>query len=385
MGLDVSDVPVTPARVEVDPAAVAHLRRRISGTRAVSFPYPGRWTFGTGRDALVAILDSWRGFDVEALAAELNAIEQVDVALGAVTIRAFHLRAERRDAPAIVITHGWPSSILEVLPVARRLAYPQRYGGDPSDAFHVVVPALPGFPLSGAAADLGVYTGAGMADCWAQLMAALGYRRFAATGGDIGARVAAWLGRRHPERVIGVHVTANALRPEVAGPDAPAEEREYVDRLMRWEREDGAYMHVQETKPLSLAHALADSPAGLAAWIVEKWQAWAGGGEDVTERFAPELAGHLSLYWLTGTIATSFLPYHVAHRPPGKRPWGREVIVPVSFYLAPEDIGGIPPRAYAEHQYAIARWSELPRGGHFLATEEPELLAADVRAAFRGA
>ena len=141
-------------------------------------------------------------------------------------------------------------------------------------------------------------------------------------------------------------------------------------------------MHVQATKPLSLAHGLADSPAGLAAWIAEKWHTWSGGHDGALERLMPELLGTLTLYWATNSIATSMLPYAVAHRPPGKWPWGGDVTVPASFYFPPDDIGGIPPRRFVERQYTIAHWGELPSGGHFAACEVPDLLAADLRAAF---
>ena len=332
---------------------------------------------------LADVLARWRGFDVEGLLHRLDAIEQFDVALGDATVRALLFRAEVEDAMPLVVVHGWPSTVFEVIPLAERLASPSRHGGVPADAFHVVVPALPGFPLSSPAGDLDGYTGVGLANCCAGVMSALGYERFAASGGDIGARVAAWLGARHPDRVLGVHLTSNALWQELPGVELGVEERSYVDRLAAWEHDEGAYMHVQETKPLSLAHALADSPAGLAAWIVEKWQAWSGSDVDALERLMPELLSTLTLYWATNSIATSMLPYTVAHRPPGKRPWGRDVAVPVSFYLPPGDIGGIPPRRFAERQYEIARWSELSRGGHFAACEVPDLLAADVRAAFR--
>jgi pimeloyl-ACP methyl ester carboxylesterase len=378
------DVPLMlPASVGIGPSEVGHLRSRIAATRRACFRHQEPWAFGTGPEVLAEVLDLWGEFDVGALADSLNAIPQVDVRFGELTIRALHLRGEVDEALPIVITHGWPSTVLEVLPLAQRLARPSQYGGAAADAFHVVVPALPGFPLSGAALELSEYTGAGIADRWAQLMSALGYDRFAASGGDIGARVAVWLAARHPERVIGAHVTSNVLWPELPGVELGPGEREYVGRLAAWERDEGAYMHIQETKPLSLAHGLSDSPAGLAAWIVEKWHTWSGSRDDLLDRFAPELLGHLTLYWMTNSIATSFLPYHVAHRPPGKRPWGLDITVPVSFYLPPDDIGGIPPREFVARQYRIAGWTEFPRGGHFMASEYPDLLAADVRKAFR--
>jgi pimeloyl-ACP methyl ester carboxylesterase len=373
---------VRPARVELAAGTLEDLRDRIAATRAARIPpgVTGRW--GIDADALAEILARWRSFDADALAQRLDAIDQVDVAFDDGTVRALHFRGEVEHATPLVVVHGWPSTVLEAIPLAERLASPSRHGGDPADAFHVVVPALPGFPLSSPAGDLDGYTGSALADRCTDVMLALGYERFGASGGDIGARVAAWVGARHPDRVLGVHVTSNALWHELPGADLSEEERSYVERLAAWDHDEGAYMHVQETKPLVLAPGLSDSPAGLAAWIGEKWQAWTGSGPDALEPLMPELLGTLTLYWATNSIATSLLPYAVAHRPPGKRPWGRDITVPVSFYLPPADIGGIPPRRFAERQYDVARWSELPRGGHFAACEEPDLLAADVRAAF---
>lgn len=374
---------VRPAQIEIDPVLVHDLHRRLAATRTISYVQPEPWTLGTGVDAVVDLIHQWRDFDIYAWSRRLNEFEQFDVVFPGSTVRVFHFRADNENALPIVITHGWPSSVLEILPLAQRLANPRRYGGDTTDALHVVVPALPGFPLSSPAADLDEYTGARIADRWAEVMAALGYERFAASGGDIGARVAAWLGMRHPDKVTGIHVTSNALQQELPDTTLTSVEHAYVDRLAQWEHTEGAYMHIQETKPLSLAHGLADSPAGLAAWIVEKWHAWSGHSTNLVDDLTPELLGHLTLYWLTNSITTSLLPYHVAHRPPGKRPWGRDIQAPVSFYLPPDDIGGIPPRKFVERQYHIKQWTVLPRGGHFLASEEPDLLATDIRAAFR--
>lgn len=376
---------VRPARIDIDPVVVQDLHRRLAATRTIGYVQPDPWTLGPGVDAVVDLINRWRDFDIHAWSQRLNDFEQLDVVFEDSTVRVVHFRAEDENALPIVITHGWPSSVLEILPLAQRLADPHRYGGDPTDAFHVVVPALPGFPLSSPAGDLGGYTGAGMADRWADVMSALGYERFAASGGDIGARVAAWLGMRHPDRVIGIHVTSNALQQELPDTTLTTVERTYVEQLAQWEHIEGAYMHIQETKPLSLAHGLADSPAGLAAWILEKWHAWSGHTKNSLDDLAPELLGHLTLYWLTNSIATSLLPYHAAHLPPGKRPWGRDIQVPVSFYLAPDDIGGIPPREFVERQYHITHWTALTRGGHFLASEESDLLATDIRDAFRRA
>lgn len=366
-------------------AQVSELRERLSDDRLPVFPFEEDWFFGAGRRVVTELARRWRN----RLDDEESVRNLAEVAAGVVTVagtptRAVHLTGESADALPIVLTHGWPSSVIELLPVARRLARPSAYGADAADAFHVVIPALPGFPLGDLPTDLEVYTAARMADRWVELMAALGYTRFIASGGDIGARVAAWLGARHPDRVIGIHVTANALAPTLENVSLATEEEVYIKRRAEWMRTEGAYMAVQQTKPLSLAFGLSGSPLALAAWVGEKWYGWSG-GQPAFERIEGPLLDTLSIYWLTNRVATSFLPYFVYDRPPGARPAAGEVATPVSFYLCPNEIGGIPPRSYAERQYMVARWREFTTGGHFFALESPEELARDIRSAFRGA
>jgi pimeloyl-ACP methyl ester carboxylesterase len=377
---------VRPARVAFSDEDIADLRQRIARTRPARFPLAGRWDFGTGREVVDATLDRWSEFDPHALAARLNAIPQIDVELDGITVRAFHLQGEIADALPIVLTHGWPSTVLELLGLADRLARPSAHGATAHESFHVVVPALPGFPLSSAPASLDDYTAARTADLWVRMMEALGYAHFAASAGDIGARVTGWLAARHPDRVLGVHVSSNALSAPPLTDDLSAAEADWLHRRTEWDRDEGGYMHIQQTRPLSLAHALSDSPAGLAAWILEKWRGWGDHADDVFDHYGEEeLLGHLSLYWLTDSVASSLLPYAAHDRPPGARPAPGSVEVPVSFYLAPAENCGVPPRELAERQYPVARWTELPRGGHFLASEEPGFLADDIRAAFLGA
>jgi pimeloyl-ACP methyl ester carboxylesterase len=375
---------LSPAQVSFGEEEIAALHRSVRRSAPARFPLAGRWTFGTGGEVVDRALRAWSEFDVEAFVERLNAVPQVDLHRDEVTVRAFHLRGERDDALPLLLTHGWPSTVLEPLSIAGRLASPSREGGEAGDSFHVVVPAMPGFPLSTAPASLEHYTAAHTADVWAELMTALGYEAFVASAGDIGARVTAWLGARHGDRVLGVHLTSNAL--ETPPGDAVLSEAEaaWLGRCAEWDRLEGAYAHVQRTKPLSLGHALGDSPAGLAAWVLEKWHGWGDGVEDVFVHYdADELLGHLSLYWLTRSASSSLVPYVAYDRPPGPRPPAGEVRAPASFYLAPAENAGVPPRELAERQYDVARWSELPRGGHFLASEEPDLLVADIRDAFR--
>jgi pimeloyl-ACP methyl ester carboxylesterase len=363
---------------------VADLRRRLAEARIPDFPFKDVWSFGMGKEIATELVRRWSNrIDRGALLDGLRDVPYARADFGGTWSDIVHFRAEIENALPIVLTHGWPSTVLELLPLARRLARPSAYGAEPADAFHVVIAALPGFPLGAMRDELEEYTAARIADRWVELMSNLGYARFAASGGDIGARVAAWLGARHPDRVIGIHVSSNALWPSIPETaNLTSDEAAWVSKRADWTRVEGAYMHVQQTKPISLAYGLSASPLALAAWIGEKWHGWSG-SDEVFERLSDVLLDTLSLYWLTNRIATSFLPYYVYDMPPGARPWGRDVNVPVSFYLCPNEIGGVPPRSFAERQYAIANWRVFDTGGHFLALESPDELAADIRAAFR--
>ncbi len=377
-------IAVEPAIVDIDARAIEDLRRRIRTARIAHIPLPGRWTYGTGKEVVHELLELWAQFDVEALVRSLNGIPQVDVTVDGLRVRAFHVRGERDDALPIVLTHGWPSTVLEPLALADRLARPSAHAAGPRRLLPRRRAGDAGLPLSAAPTALDDYTAARIADLWTHVMAALGYQRFVASAGDIGARVTTWLAARHPDRVRGIHVSSNALDTPPPHTDLSPAERSWLRRRASWDREDGAYAHLQQTKPLSLAHGLADSPAGLAAWISEKWHGWSDQGTGARNRFTPDdLFGHLSLYWLTNSIGTSLIHYYVYGRPPGARPPAGSIDVPVNFVLSPAENGGIPPRDLAERQFPVARWSELPRGGHFLASEQPELLAEDVREAFR--
>jgi pimeloyl-ACP methyl ester carboxylesterase len=270
-----------------------------------------------------------------------------------------------------------------MLKLVPRLTDPGSHGGDPGDAFHVVVPSLPGYGFSDAPAD-GRLSGVVIADLWTRLMQALGYDRFGAHGGDIGAGVTTRLGLHHPDRMLGIHLTAVTspyLGPEAA-PLTPDEETN-AREAERWSEEEGGYSHLQRTRPQTAAYGLQDSPVGLAAWIVEKWRAWSDCGGDLEKRFTKdELLTNLTLYWATGTIGSSMRLYAQARR--HARPLGPDdrVTVPTGVAIFPRDLER-PPRSWAERTYAIRRWTEMPRGGHFPALEEPELLANELRAFFR--
>jgi pimeloyl-ACP methyl ester carboxylesterase len=289
--------------------------------------------------------------------------------------------AERDGALPILLANGWPSSFLELTGLADRLSTPSRYGGRPDDAFTVVVPSLPGFGLSPQRPALGgpLHTH----EIWHRLMHdELGFDRYGAHGSDIGAGDASLLAQTHPEAVAGVHLLDVADPPAYDPAGLTAEERAYLEAEEAWASAERGYSHEQQTRPLTLAQGLSDSPSGLLAWILEKYRAWSDCGGDVSARFSDDfLLTQASLYWFTNAISTSFRPYYERHH--GTVPRFERVEVPTAVALFPADIGGTQPRSWVERAYNVVRYTRMPRGGHFAAHEETELLADDITAFFR--
>ena len=265
------------------------------------------------------------------------------------------------------------------------LADPARFGGDPSDAFTVVAPSLPGYTLSFKPGQKR-FSLPQIADTFAELMRdVLGYQRYAAQGGDWGAFVSAYLGFTQPEHVVGVHLNLIPLRREPL-PESATTDAEFVayrKELDTWLREETGYSGIQGTRPQTLAYGLTDSPVGLAGWIVEKFWRWSDCHGDVESKFSKDdLLTNIMLYWATGAIGSSFWPYYARAHEGWPLPADRRVEVPTAYQAYPKDILH-PPRALAERAFNIQRWTASPSGGHFAALEEPERLVEDVRAFFR--
>jgi len=289
-----------------------------------------------------------------------------------------------------VLTHGFPDSFLRFSKLIPLLTDPAAYGGDPADAFDVVVPSLPGYGFSDKPTKAGMlFT---IADLWATLMTErLRYKRSGAHGGDWGSIVTEHLARSHGDSLVGIHLTDIPFAHLFQRPkDLSAGEKKFIAESEKWQRKEGAYAMIQSTRPQSLAYGLSDSPVGLAAWIVEKFRSWSDWGGDVETRFTKdELLTNITVYWATETINSSFwLCYDAASA--GALTWIVETIkkwtgsssVPTGFASFPHDLLP-PPREWGERFFNIQRWPAMPRGGHFAAMEEPELLAEDIRAFFR--
>jgi pimeloyl-ACP methyl ester carboxylesterase len=362
-----------PFTIDVPEEDLEDLRRRLRATRWPQ-PIPGSdtWALGTQEATLRRLAAHWAdGYDWRAVERRLNELPHFTVDLDGAPLHYLHLRGSG-DAPfPLVLTHGWPGSFLELAGLAQRLA---------ARSFDVVVPSLPGFGFSAQRPqETDLWS---TPELWHRLMSdVLGYRRYGAHGGDLGSGVSTRLAVRHPEAVAGLHLIT--VRPPDLADDAQlsAAEQEHVAQAERWNRDGGAYMHQQRTRPVTLAYGLSDSPVGMLGWLVEKYRAWSDSHGDLASRFSDDDAlTWASLYWFTNTIAPSFRPYNDDYARPADTP---PVTVPTAVAIFPGDTTQ-PPREWAERRYAVQRYTAMPRGGHFAGWEEPDLLADDVADFFDG-
>ena len=372
--------------LHVPDEAIADLRERLARTRFPDqAPGPG-WAYGSDVAYMRDLVDYWRtGFEWRAAEARLNAFPQFKAPLHGIDVHFLHVPGKGPNPCPLLLLHGWPGSVFEFLDVVPRLTDPARFGGDPADAFTVVAPSLPGYGLSFRPGQprFGVEQ---IADCVSDLMTeSLGYRPFAVQGGDWGGFIASRLGYAHPEKLIGIHLNLLAVRrdPKMLADPTP-EERTFLDELAVWLREETGYQWIQGTRPQTLAFGLTDSPAGLAAWIVEKFRAWSDCKGDLESVFGKDqLLANISFYWFTGAIGSSFWPYYARMHGPWPVPEGTTVDVPTGYAAFPAELVR-PPRSLAARMYTdIRRWSEMPRGGHFAAMEQPEALSAEIQEFFR--
>jgi len=336
------------------------------------------WSAGTDPAVLRRLANHWvDGFDWDAQQRQINALPWATAVINGTPLTYLRFDGETPGALPLILTNGWPSTAVEMVDIARRLAEPSRYGGSPSDSFTVIVPALPGFPFSPQRPDHTDQTH----ELWHTLMTEhLGFEKYGAHGGDLGAGITSRLAQAHPESVVGIHLLAIATAPHVDPETVTAEEQVYIDAVDDWRANEGGYQHQQSTRPLTLSPALSDSPVGLLSWIVEKHRAWSDCNGDVSTRFTDDyLVTVASLYWFTNSISTSFRPYWEYSA--GFTPRVERVEVPTAIALFPSDISQ-PPRSWAERLYPVVRYTRMPRGGHFAPHEEPELLAEDISAFF---
>jgi epoxide hydrolase len=379
---------VTPFRIDVPETDLTDLRHRLRRTRWPEAETVDDWSQGVPRGYLRELCDYWAdGYDWRATEARLNALPQFRTEIDGLGIHFMHLRSPNPDALPLIVTHGWPGSIVEFLKVIGPLTDPAAHGGDPADAFHVVCPSLPGYGFSDKPAQQG-WNVQRIAGAWTVLMARLGYDRYGAQGHDWGTSVTTGIGQRDPGHVAGIHVIPPLAAPDPATfDDLTDAERAALDDLEYATEWGDGYSLQQGTRPQTVGYGLMDSPAGLCAWIIEKFQAWTDSGghpENVLTR--DELLDNVMLYWLPGTAVSSARLYWESIRQ--VKQWFHEgntdtVAAPTGCSIFPKELPR-PSRRWAARRFTDIRyWNELPRGGHFAAFEQPDLFVEELRSFFR--
>lgn len=345
----------------------------------------GDWSLGMSDEFMHRFVDYVvNEYDWRAVEQRLNAHPQFRADVDGYGLHFYHVAGEGDNPTPLVLTHGWPGSVYEFLKIIESLTRPSKFGSDPADSFSVVIPSVPGYGFS-TLAENKVIAPVTTANLWHKLMTGvLGYSHFGAQGGDIGSLVTSQLAARHPDSLIGVHMN---LIPWAWKDDQTSEEQEWFAKGQEFQKREMDYFSMHVQKPTTPVFALADSPVGLAAWILEKFYIWSDHKGDLTSIYSMEdLATFVMMYALTDTIESSIWWYHgiaienggVFHPTPGKR-----VDVPTAFADFPKDLLiARPPRSWVEGQYDIRQWTAMPRGGHFAALEEPEALVKDIREFF---
>ncbi|GGN89920.1 microsomal epoxide hydrolase [Streptomyces albiflavescens] len=384
---DNADTTVHPFRIEIPQAQLDDLRTRLDLTRWPDELPDAGWEYGASLPYLRELAAYWRGgYDWRKHEAALNEFPQYLTEIDGARVHFLHVRSPEPDAVPLLLTHGWPGSIVEFLGLIGPLSDPRAHGGDPAQAFHLVIPSIPGFGFSGPTRERG-WNVSRTARAWAELMRRLGYERYGAHGGDLGALISPELGRIAPESVIGVHVNAASVGFIPLGPvpdDVQAEltdqERRRLASIATFTTDGFGYNAIQSTRPQTLAYGLTDSPVGQLAWIFEKFKEWTHSSaqlpEDAVDRDV--LLTNVMLYWLTGTAGPAARMYYENSHSGDWFPVSRSA-VPTAVANFDEDVAI---RRWAEQTNTIVRWTEFDRGGHFAALEQPELLTGDIREFF---
>jgi len=373
---------IKPFRIAVDDAVLRDLKERLARTRFPDQIDKSEWDYGVDLATMKEIVAYWKDkYDWRAHEKKLNELPQFTTEIDGINLHFIHVRSKEKNAKPLVLVHGWPGSIYEFYKVIGPLTDPVAHGGKAEDAFHVVCPSLPGFGFSGKPTKPG-WSVNRMSDTIAKLMARLGYTRYGAQGGDWGAGVSNWLGKYDSEHVIGVHLNfpggAPANKDDPWAGVTPEERKRYEKRRDELEKHR-AYGAIQGTRPQTLGYALNDSPSGLAAWIIDKFWAWSDHGGKLENSFTKdELLTNVMIYWVTETAPSAARIYYERQSYTGDRKADK---VPVGAAMFPREIN-VYPRKWVETQYNLVHWTEMPRGGHFAALEQPTLLVEDVRKFF---
>jgi pimeloyl-ACP methyl ester carboxylesterase len=374
MGVDT----IEEFRIDIPQAELDDLRDRLARTRwPDQLPGVG-WDYGIALDDVRELASYWRsGYDWRVHERQLNSFPQFTTVIDGQRVHFLHVRSAVPGALPVIMTHGWPGSVVDFMEIIGPLTDPGAHDGDPGDAFDLVVPSIPGFGFSGPTGSPG-WNVPRVARAWDELMRRLGYQRYGAQGGDWGSGISRELGVLFPEHLIGVHL--NTLSPYFSGDldELEPQDRARVERLRRFRRTGSGYGAIQATRPQTVGYGLTDSPAGQLAWIAEKFGEWTDGGLGAVDR--DQMLTNITVYWLTGTAGSSARLYYEAARSLSRAPVPSTV--PTGVAVFPAEIAP-PVRRLAEQSNHIVHWSEFDRGGHFAAMEEPGVLIEDVREFFR--
>lgn len=375
----------TPFRINVPQATIDQIVSRVRDANWPDRLGNGSWDYGMSYDYLQEIVAYWLNqYNWRAAEAQLNRFPQFLARIEDFDIHFYHVGGKGPKPLPLLLTHGWPGSIFEFVHAIERFTDPAKFGDDPADAFTVVIPSLPGFGFSSKPKNgpIGPVTTARL---WHKLMTeVLGYQRYGAQGGDLGCLVTTWLAHNHPEPLIGIHlnlVPSSPIPPE----EMTEEEKSWVEASNAFVTRELDYFGLQVNKPTTPTFALADSPLGQAAWILEKFKHWSDSGDNIENAFTKDqLLTNLMLYLVSNTIDSSIWFYRgFAVETGGRTHPGKRIEVPTSVAQFPADMmNGRPPQSWVKRDYNLVHWTEMPHGGHFACLEQPDLFIADVRQSF---
>tara|TARA_B100001750_G_C15483992_1_gene587220 strand:+ start:351 stop:1490 length:1140 start_codon:yes stop_codon:yes gene_type:complete len=374
-----------PFKINVEESVLIDLKQRLANTRWPGEITDSSWQYGTNLAYVKELCDYWLNeFDWRAQEQRINSFSNFVAPVSGLNVHFIYEKGKGPNSIPLIITHGWPSTFAEMVDIIPMLTDPASHGGNESDSFDVIVPSMPGYGFSEKPSSPGVNPRV-IAQMWVDLMTeTLGYEKFVAQGGDWGAAITTALGTNHSDSVDSIHLTMSSTGTDVPeGVQLSADEKKFLQHRAWWQEEEGAYGHIQRTRPQTLTYGLTDSPAGLAAWIVEKWRVWSDCDGDIESRFTKDqLLTHLTIYWVTQTIESSIRLYYESGKMEPVLPFGQKAKVPTAYAFFPVEIS-YPPREWLERFFDLKRYTKMTSGGHFAATEEPQLLVQDIRDSFR--
>ena len=378
-----SEPRIEPFTIHVGDHVLRDLQQRLANTRLPDHIPGVDWSMGTDRRALEELITYWRdAYDWRAAEKQLNNYDHFNTRIDGQNIHFLHARSKHEGALPLVIAHGWPGSVVEFLDIIDPLVAPEDHGGSTEDAFHVVCPSLPGYGFSEVTRSRG-WDCRRIGNAFIELMARLGYSRYGAQGGDWGSLVASEIAIHDKEHVVGLHTNMPVVIPPSDGSDLEGDEKTDFEVMKSQNKNDGGYRKIQGTKPQTLGYALNDSPAGLAAWILEKFTHWTdcnGNYENAVTKDA--LLTNIMVYWVTGTITSSTRLYYEAFQGGRMSLLEQPVRVPTGIARYPYELMRFP-RSWVENHYNVTHWTTMEKGGHFAAMEQSESFVADVRKFFR--